>query len=90
MFGLSSLKRTGNVTVNAMADYTTVKSNFILGPLTLKVEKSFGRGLKKELRSATATTTEMVGRISLKVVNGAATLHSVKVQQPKQVKVSFY
>lgn len=73
-----------------MADYTTVKSNFILGPLTLKVEKSFGRGLKKELRSATATTTEMVGRISLKVVNGAATLHSVKVQQPKQVKVSFY
>ena len=85
LYGLSTLKRQGNVRVNAMADHTTVKSNFVLGPLVLKVEKSFGRGVKKELRSATATTTEMIGRISLRIVNGAATLHSIKVQQPKQV-----
>lgn len=70
-----------------MADHTTVKSNFLLGPLQLRVEKAFGRGVRRELKSATATTTEMVGRIKLRIVNGAATLHSIKVQQPKQVQV---
>lgn len=39
LFGLSSLRRDGDVSVNLMADYTTVKTNFIIGPLTLKVEK---------------------------------------------------
>lgn len=85
LYGLSTLTRQGNVRVNAMADYTTVKANFFLGPLVLKVEKAFGRGAKRELKSATATTTEMIGRINLRIVNGAATLHSIKVQQPKQV-----
>lgn len=85
LYGLSTLTRQGNVRVNAIGDYTTVKSNFVLGPLVLKVEKAFGRGAKRELKSATATTTEMIGRINLRIVNGAATLHSIKVQQPKQV-----
>lgn len=85
LYGLSSIKRTGNVKVNQMADYTSVKSNFLLGPLVLKVEKQFGKGNKRELRLATATTQEMLGRITLRIVNGAATLHSIKVQQPKQV-----
>lgn len=85
LYGLSTLTRQGNVRVNANTDYTTVKSNFFLGPLVLKVEKAFGRGAKRELKSATATTTEMIGRINLRIVNGAATLHSIKVQQPKQV-----
>lgn len=85
LYGLSTLKRQGNVRVNVMDDHTTVRSNFLLGPLKLKVEKAFGRGVKRELKSATATTTEMVGRINLRIVNGAATLHSIKVQQPKQV-----
>lgn len=84
LYGLASLKRTGDVKVTQMIDYTTVKSNFILGPLTLKVEKIFGRG---ELRQATAKTQEMIGRINLRIVNGVATLHSVKVQQPKQVSI---
>lgn len=39
LFGLSSIKRDGDVTVSVMSDHTTVKSNFILGPLTLRVEK---------------------------------------------------
>lgn len=85
LYGLSTLRRQGNVRVNVMGDYTTVKSNFVLGPLVLKVEKAFGRGSKRELKSATATTTQMIGRISLRIINGAATLHSIKVQQPKQV-----
>lgn len=85
LYGLSTLKRQGMVRVNAMADHTTVKSNFVLGPLMLKVEKPYGRGANRSLKSATATTTEMLGRINLRIVNGAATLHSIKVQQPKQV-----
>lgn len=39
LFGLSSIKREGDVSVNMMADHTTVKTNFVLGPLTLRVEK---------------------------------------------------
>lgn len=46
----------------------------------------FGRGAKKELRSATATTGELIGRLNMRVLNGgAATLHSIRVHQPKQV-----
>lgn len=87
LYGLSTLKRQDNVRVNAQADHTTVKSNFVLGPLVLKVEKPFGYGANRSLKSATATTNEMVGRINLRIVNGVATLHSIKVQQPKKVQV---
>lgn len=86
LYGLATLRRQGNVRVNPMADFITVRSNFVLGPLVLKVEKAFGKGTKRELKSATATTTQMIGRINLRIVNGAATLHSIKVQQPKQVR----
>lgn len=39
LFGLSSIKRDGDVSVNVMSDHTTVKTNFIVGPLTLRVER---------------------------------------------------
>lgn len=39
LYGLSSLRRDGDVAVNIMSDHTTVKSNFVVGPLILKVEK---------------------------------------------------
>lgn len=87
LYGLSSLKRVGNVKVNPMAEFTTVKSNFALGPLMLKVEKTSGRNEKRDIRMATATTHEIYGKINIRVVNGQASLHSIKVQQPKQVKV---
>lgn len=71
-----------------MSDHTTIKTKFSVGPLVLKVEKEFGRAAKKELRSATATTAEMSGKLSLRVLHGgAATLHSIRVLQPKQVRV---
>lgn len=88
LFGLSSIKRDGDVKVNIMSDHTTVKTNFLIGPLTLRVEKDFGKGARKEIKSATATTAEMHGRLNLKIINGgAATLHSIRVLQPKQVRV---
>lgn len=77
--------------MNMMSDHTTIKTRFSLGPLVLKVEKEFGRAAKKELRSATATTAEMSGKLSLRVLHGgAATLHSIRVLQPKQVRISRY
>lgn len=85
LFGLSSLKRVGNVKVIPGNDYTTVKSNFVLGPLQLRVEK--GNEELRDIKMATATTHEIYGRINIRVVNGQASLHSIKVQQPKQVKV---
>jgi hypothetical protein len=87
LIGLSSLKRVGNVKVTPMSDYTTVKSSFVLGPLMLKVEKATGKNEKRDIRMATATTHEIFGKINIRVVNGQASLHSIKVQQPKQVKV---
>lgn len=87
LIGLSSLKRVGNVKVTPMSDFTTVKSNFVLGPLMLKVEKPTGKNEKRDIRMATATTHEIFGKINIRVVNGQASLHSIKVQQPKQVKV---
>lgn len=39
LFGLSTITRDGDVSVNMQADHTTVKTNFILGPLTLRVER---------------------------------------------------
>nr|XP_022916793.1 protein PFC0760c-like isoform X1 [Onthophagus taurus] len=84
LFGLSTLRRDGDVTVTTMSDHTTVKSEFVLGPLQLRVEKEFER----QLKSATATTAEMRGRLNLRILQGgAATLHSIKVLQPKQVRV---
>lgn len=88
LYGLSSLRRDGDVIVNVLNTHTTVRSKFLIGPLTLKVEKEFGRGAKKELRSATATTAEMIGKLNLKVVHGGdTTLSSIKVMQPKQMRV---
>ncbi|CAH1965805.1 unnamed protein product [Acanthoscelides obtectus] len=88
LFGLSSIKRDGDVVVNMQADHTTVKSNFVLGPLTLRVEREYASNGRRELKSATATTAEMFGRINLKLVHGgAATLHSIRVLQPKQVRI---
>jgi hypothetical protein len=85
LYGLSSLKRVGNVKVTPGSEFTSVKSNFLLGPLMLRVEK--GSEEKRDIKMATATTHEIYGRINLRVVNGQASLHSIKVQQPKQVKV---
>lgn len=89
LHGLSTIKRHGNVRVTPTPEYLSVRSNFVLGPLVLKVEKSFGRGGKRETKRATATTTQMIGRINLRIINDRATLHSIKVQQPKQVKFAF-
>ncbi|XP_076396507.1 uncharacterized protein LOC100877435 isoform X3 [Megachile rotundata] len=88
LYGLASLQRSGDVSVNMMSDHTMIKTKFTLGPLVLKVEKEFGRTAKKELRSATATTAEMSGKLSLRVLHGGvATLNSIRVLQPKQVRV---
>lgn len=74
-----------------MSDHTTIRTKFNLGPLILKVEKEFGRANRKEVRSATATTAEMSGRLSLRVYHGgAATLHSIRVLQPKQVRLLLF
>lgn len=39
LYGLSTLKRDGDVMVHMMSDHSTVKTNFVLGPLTLRVER---------------------------------------------------
>lgn len=85
--GLASLKRVGNVKLATDPEgrNSTIKAKFTLGPLILRVEKSFKRAGVENVKSATARTNEMIGRIKFGVVNDRATLMSIKVQQPKQV-----
>lgn len=85
--GLSTLKRVGNVKVitDPEGNNSTIKAKFSLGPLILRVEKSMKRGGVKNVKSATAHTNAMMGRIKFSVVNDCASLVSIKVQQPKQV-----
>lgn len=85
--GLASLKRVGNVKVISDAEgrNSTIKAKFTLGPLILRVEKSFKKGSVRSVKSATARTNEMIGRIKFSVLDDRATLMSIKVQQPKQV-----
>ncbi|XP_043647159.1 acidic repeat-containing protein [Drosophila teissieri] len=87
--GLASLKRVGNVKVISDAEgrNSTIKAKFTLGPLVLRVEKSFKKGSVRSVKSATARTNEMMGRIKFSVLDDRATLMSIKVQQPKQVEV---
>ncbi|XP_017081135.1 acidic repeat-containing protein isoform X1 [Drosophila eugracilis] len=87
--GLASLKRVGNVKVISDAEgrNSTIKAKFTLGPLVLRVEKSFKKGSVRSVKSATARTNEMIGRIKFSVLDDRATLMSIKVQQPKQVEV---
>ncbi|XP_075163103.1 uncharacterized protein LOC142235728 [Haematobia irritans] len=87
--GLASLKRVGNVKVvtDPEGRNSTIKAKFTLGPLMLRVEKSIKRDGVENVKSATARTNEMIGRIKFGVVNDRATLMSIKVQQPKQVEV---
>jgi len=40
LIGLSSVRRDGDVLVNKYADHSTIKSNFLIGPLVLRVEKA--------------------------------------------------
>lgn len=49
LYGLSSLRRTGPVSVSIMADHTTVKSNFAVGPLILRVEKEVSLTIIRKL-----------------------------------------
>ncbi|KAH8297852.1 hypothetical protein KR054_011510 [Drosophila jambulina] len=87
--GLASLKRVGNVKVISDAEgrNSTIKAKFTLGPLILRVQKSFKKGSVRSVKSATARTNEMIGRIKFSVLDDRATLMSIKVQQPKQVEV---
>uniref|UniRef100_A0A1A9W513 Uncharacterized protein n=1 Tax=Glossina brevipalpis TaxID=37001 RepID=A0A1A9W513_9MUSC len=87
--GLASLKRVGNVKVvtDPEGRNSTIKARFTLGPLILRVEKSFKRAGVENVKSATARTNEMIGRIKFGVVNDRAALISIKVQQPKQIEV---
>lgn len=43
LYGISSLRRVGDVAVNIMSNHTTVRSNFAVGPLILRVEKEVCR-----------------------------------------------
>lgn len=51
LYGLATLRRSKDVTVNIMSDHTTVKTNFFVGPLILKVEKEVSQKSTISLQS---------------------------------------
>merc|ERR1712198_697054 len=65
--GVSTLTRVGDVSVVDKKDGKELRSDFKLGPVNLKVNRKFGTGKKAIVRTATATTPELTGKMSLYV-----------------------
>ncbi|TRY69129.1 hypothetical protein TCAL_02514 [Tigriopus californicus] len=79
LYGMSTLKRSGDVSIFIRENYRTIQCPFALGPLELKVSKTVGTGKAKRTKSATAKTDRMLGLMDLKIdrINGEAEITNV-------------
>lgn len=90
LYGMSSLKRFGDVSIFIHESYRTIQCPFALGPLELKVSKTLGSGSNKRTKSATATTDLMMGYMDLKIDRGTgqAQITNVVFDEPGGVDVN--
>ena len=81
---MSSLKRSGDVSIFIHENYRTIQCPFALGPLELKVSKTVGEGKTARTKSATATTDLMLGLMDLKIdrKSGQAEITDVFFDEP--------
>jgi len=85
LFGMSSLKRTGDVSIFFHADHKTIQCPFSLGPLELSVVKNLEGGRK----SAKAVTDTMLGLMDMRLDKwGKAQITDVFFDEPGGVKVT--
>ncbi|CAL4140021.1 unnamed protein product, partial [Meganyctiphanes norvegica] len=87
--GIASLGRVGDVSVVNRKDGKELRTDFKIGPVNLKVNRRFGSGKSAEVRSATATSPELTGRMHLAVAaNGKATITKFTIAKPSVVTTS--
>lgn len=79
LHGMSTLKRSGDVSIFIHEDYRTIQCPFSLGPLELRVSKTFGSGKNKKTKTAKATTDLMLGLIDLKIDRASETAEITNV-----------
>jgi len=86
LYGMSSLKRTGDVSIFFHTDHRTIQCPFSLGPLELSVIKTLGGATK----SAKAVTDTMLGLMDMRIdsKSGNAAITNVFFDEPGGVTVT--
>lgn len=86
--GIATLRRSGDVLITNEENHKIVSSQFSVGPLSLEVSKSYGRGQARTLKTAKAITEVMYGNMVLKVKpDGSAHVKKVVFKSPDSVEV---
>merc|ERR1711892_1040160 len=86
--GIASLRRSGDILIQDVDTHKVITSAFTVGPLSLEVSKSYGKGRSKSVRTATAVTEVMNGTMQLKVkADGSAHVKKVVFRNPESVEV---
>jgi len=87
--GIASLRREEQVEIFSADDHKMIQSTFTVGPLTLDVTKSSGRGQERSEKSANAKTAVLKGKMKIKVKeDGSAHVKSVVFEKPDQIEVA--
>merc|ERR1719445_2117227 len=87
--GIASLRRSGDVMIQDVEDHKVITSTFTVGPLSLEVSNTYGKGRSKHVRTAKAVTEVMYGTMQLKVkADGSAHVRKVVFRNPESVEVA--
>ncbi|XP_023326074.1 uncharacterized protein DDB_G0286299 isoform X2 [Eurytemora carolleeae] len=87
--GIASLRREEQVEIFSAEDHKMIQSTFTVGPLTLDVTKTSGRGQERSEKSANAKTAVLKGKMKIKVkADGSAHVKSVVFEKPDQIEVA--
>ena len=88
LHGMSTLKRSDDVSIKIHEDSCTIQCPFALGPLELTVTKTFGTGKDRKTKTAKATTELMLGYMDLLIRDdGKAEITDVVFDEPGGVDV---
>jgi len=87
--GIATLVRQGDVTVVNRKDGKELRSDFKIGPVSLKVNRKFGSGKDADVRTATASSPELLGKMHLYVAaDGKAKITRFNIIKPSVVTTS--
>ncbi|XP_023338656.1 cilia- and flagella-associated protein 251, partial [Eurytemora carolleeae] len=87
--GIASLRREEQVEIFSADNHKMIQSTFTVGPLTLDVTKTSGRGQERSEKSANAKTAILKRKMKIKVkADGSAHVKSVVFEKPDQIEVA--
>jgi len=84
--GIATLVRQGDVSVVDRKDGKELRTDFSMGPVSLKVNRRFGSGKNALVRSAEANSPQLTGKMHIAVAaNGKAKITRFKINRPSVV-----